>query len=579
MEYNLYSLFPTPDSDSSSDDEEEEEEEELNSVPEVRKEKEIKKERVEKEEVEKEEEVNEKEEEEEEKKREKKEKILKEFSEENGRELEISSVDRFDFFKRKVENPQVTRTNSYNSWSEQLQLNPFLISGVTNGNETPILPMDQKSEELLSCSTPGDTTHRLIERKLLVVMVGLPVCGKSYAAWKLCRYLNWMGYVSKHINIDAYRRKENPAFQSASFFANDNRKSLKLRERCAMAALEDSLKFLDDGGKVAILDGTNTTFSRRQKFIDFAESYRHENFSLKILFLEVICQSEVVIEKNILAAVQSPLYNSGLSEEEASKDMKERIKHYQETYQEVGVQEQQLGIAFIKAIDSGTKIVTHKISGFLLSRILIFSVNLHSLPRPIYLCRHGESEYNVLGLLGGNPPLTSKGLKYSAKLAEFMQKELDVSGMNLWTSTMTRTIQSAAHLRGTCAQYVKWKALDEIDVGICDGMTYKEIETRYKDEFEQRAQDKLRYCYPRGESYEDVVRRVEPVIIEAERTRRPVLIICHRAVLRCLYAYLTDNCTKEEMPNLDIPLHTIFKITPHAYGTKVEKFKVDIGGE
>ena len=40
-----------------------------------------------------------------------------------------------------------------------------------------------------------------------------------------------------------------------------------------MAALEDSLKFLDDGGKVAILDGTNTTFSRRQKFIDFAEVF------------------------------------------------------------------------------------------------------------------------------------------------------------------------------------------------------------------------------------------------------------------------------------------------------------------
>ena len=57
--------------------------------------------------------------------------------------------------------------------------------------------------------------------------------------------------------------------------------------------------------------------------------------------------------------------------------------------------------------------MTHKISGFLLSRILIFSVNLHSLPRPIYLCRHGESEYNVLGLLGGNPPLTSKVFFFS----------------------------------------------------------------------------------------------------------------------------------------------------------------------
>ena len=31
------------------------------------------------------------------------------------------------------------------------------------------------------------------ERKLLVVMVGLPARGKSYTSLKLCRYLNWMG--------------------------------------------------------------------------------------------------------------------------------------------------------------------------------------------------------------------------------------------------------------------------------------------------------------------------------------------------------------------------------------------------
>ena len=41
---------------------------------------------------------------------------------------------------------------------------------------------------------PGDTTHHLVnERKLLVVMVGLPARGKSYTSLKLCRYLNWMG--------------------------------------------------------------------------------------------------------------------------------------------------------------------------------------------------------------------------------------------------------------------------------------------------------------------------------------------------------------------------------------------------
>ncbi len=43
--------------------------------------------------------------------------------------------------------------------------------------------------------------------------------------------------------------------------------------------------------------------------------------------------------------------------------------------------------------------------------------------------------------------------------------------------------------------------------------------------------DKFRYRYPRGESYEDVIQRLEPVIFELERERRTVLVIGHQAVL------------------------------------------------
>ena len=39
---------------------------------------------------------------------------------------------------------------------------------------------------------------------------------------------------------------------------------------------------------------------------------------------------------------------------------------------------------------------------------------------------------------------------------------------------MKRTIQTASYME-KMTQYIKWKALDEIDVGICDGMTYKVI--------------------------------------------------------------------------------------------------------
>ena len=45
----------------------------------------------------------------------------------------------------------------------------------------------------------------------------------------------------------------------------------------------------------------------------------------------------------------------------------------------------------------------------------------------------------------------------------------------VWTSTLKRTIQTAQDL-----PYLKltWKSLDELDAGVCDGMTYEEIEVR-----------------------------------------------------------------------------------------------------
>ena len=59
-------------------------------------------------------------------------------------------------------------------------------------------------------------------------------------------------------------------------------------------------------------------------------------------------------------------------------------------------------------------------------------------------------------------------------------------------------------------------------------------QTRYPEEFSKRNADKLNYRYPgaAGESYLDVIERVRPVIIELERQRKSIVIVCHLAVLR-----------------------------------------------
>lgn len=76
--------------------------------------------------------------------------------------------------------------------------------------------------------------------------------------------------------------------------------------------------------------------------------------------------------------------------------------------------------------------------------------------------------------------------------------------------------------------------------GICEGLTYEEIGQRYPQQLDNRDCDKYHYRYPSGESYEDLVARIEPVIMELERQAN-VLVVSHQAVLRCILAYYLDK--------------------------------------
>ena len=63
----------------------------------------------------------------------------------------------------------------------------------------------------------------------------------------------------------------------------------------------------------------------------------------------------------------------------------------------------------------------------------------------------------------------------------------------------------------------------------------------------------------RGESYNDIIERLQPVIFELERTTKPVIVVSHQAVLRCLISYFID-LPKVKIPYYSIPLHTLVKI-------------------
>ena len=191
--------------------------------------------------------------------------------------------------------------------------------------------------------------------------------------------------------------------------------------------------------------------------------------------------------------------------------------------------------------------------------------------------QHGESLYNLEGKIGGDADLSPRGHEYAKRLPKLVRDStVEETQLTIWTSTLKRTIQTARFLAESEKGYDKleWKALDELDSGVCDGLTYQEIADRYPEDFKARDDDKYNYRYRGGESYRDVVIRLEPIIMELERSEN-IIIVTHQAVLRCIYAYYM-NVPQEKSPWMEVPLHTLIKLTPKAYGTNEERFKANI---
>jgi broad specificity phosphatase PhoE len=324
---------------------------------------------------------------------------------------------------------------------------------------------------------------------------------------------------------------------------------------------------------------------------------------------------QILISNIHKVKLSTPDYK-GVGEKEAVADFMARRANYETYYEPVDESDG----PFCKIVNSH-RYVVHNIRGYLSLKVVHFVMNLHTLPRTFYLTRHGQSEYNLLGKIGGDSGLTPAGIEYARRLAIFAKEEIArprpedqahngevykaLSSTNsedgasaapddpnkqrpcrLWTSTLRRTQETAQFIEhskfnhtfdnGDNFEWLQFRKkprrnLDELYAGTCDGMTYKEIQEVYPEEFSRRQADKLSYRYPRGESYMDVTLRLEPLAQEMERIREPLLIVGHQGILRILYAYFM-GLDRKEAPYVSIPLNNVIELTPHAYGCHEKRY-------
>jgi len=458
--------------------------------------------------------------------------------------------------------------------------------------------------------------------KLVIVMVGLPATGKTHIAKRICRFLSFFHDIPSQIfNVGDYRRQLCGAQKPASFYNPENADGVAQRKVACDAALADLMEYMSqDGVRVAALDATNSTKERRKHITATLKKKKKNN--IKMIFVESICDDEAILLSNIHKVKLSTPDYKGMEEKMAVDDFMARRANYEKYYQPVD----EADGSFCKIVNSH-RYVVHNIRGYLSLKVVHFVMNLHTLPRTFYLTRHGQSEYNLLGKIGGDSGLTPAGTEYARRLAIFAKEEIarprpedqahngevaktqvlasngsgdndeasSIAGANannkerpcrLWTSTLRRTRETAQFIEqakfphtfdnGETFEWLQFRAkprrnLDELYAGTCDGMTYKEIQDVYPDEFARRQADKLSYRYPRGESYMDVTLRLEPLAQEMERIREPLLIVGHQGILRILYAYFM-GLDRKEAPYVSIPLNNVIELTPHAYGCHEKRY-------
>lgn len=422
--------------------------------------------------------------------------------------------------------------------------------------------------------------------KLVLVMVGLPARGKSFIAKKLWKYFCWKGLKCRVFNVGQLRRATSLGKkQDHSFFDPNNVQAKEARENLALEALQHVQRWFcgengAKGGDVAVFDATNTTKSRRkvltETFRAFAEAHKT---SVHVVFIESICTSEAVIHANVKQKIEcSPDYRS-MPEEEAFADLKQRLKNYETAYEAL---EDAEGCSYIKLFDMQSKVHAKGIYGHVAKSILPYMMSFHIGHRPIWLVRAGhcnEVRRDFRAIIKDPcvapraAHLSPLGVDFAYRLGEFVKQrtivwmenesmtlEDDPTECLVMTSTLPRAVQTAGFLPYN--KQLQMATLNPLDKGECYGMTMDQMKEQMPDAFAAYEKDPWRTRFPGGESYQDLMLRLEPVLIDIEQHTGPVLVVSHISTLQVLYSYFL-GAPIESCPNLEIPFHSVLELVPN----------------
>jgi broad specificity phosphatase PhoE len=165
---------------------------------------------------------------------------------------------------------------------------------------------------------------------------------------------------------------------------------------------------------------------------------------------------------------------------------------------------------------------------------------------PIWLVRHGETEWNVEGRRQGSldSPLTPRGIEQAMNAGRLFRTAFgERRDVLLECSPLGRAQRTAEilcrELGWPASSIVTQPLLAELRQGSWEGLTQQEIDARHPSARAARERDKWNYVFPGGESYADVALRAR-AWLAARKPGVETIAVTHEMFSRTLWGAYFD---------------------------------------
>ena len=387
------------------------------------------------------------------------------------------------------------------------------------------------------------------DEKLYIVLMGLPARGKSTLAARLRDAFRKDGISTRIFNNGKLRRIYLPLDETArsEFYSAENSAAVELRKGFARMNMERAKAYLRNSGQIAILDATNAGRERRATI----EKYLNDH---SLLFIECINDDEDILNLSIREKIKLPEF-AHLKDKAATEFLK-RIDYYRMIYIPLKVERNYIRIDSLQNM-----IIEEKHSDAIPFYDRLRDYLVTDEVKNLFLIRHTETEYNLVNRIGGDSLLTEKGKVQAIALGLFFKKK---KLSYIFTSKKMRTIDTAkviCEMQDNC-RIIPLKEFDEIKAGICERMTYGEIEKNMPHVFKKRGTNKYHYVYPEGESYETMKPRIIQGVKKAfflNKRADNIMIVGHQAINRMILSHFLYR-REDDVPYIYIPQDRFYHI-------------------